>query len=218
MSILTPYLDGVILASSIYPSGFGYSLFSAWRGERRQISTGLLAFLALPFFLVTLAVLGAKPELLTWRAPSSAMLAIALLAAPVALGLEYFIHACAAYLRTGTFPRRIAMQSFWSGRLSALDHFLLVLIAGGEEIFYRAIWIGVLTTMGAPAWAAVAMGGAAYGMNHLAFGWLAVGSKTASGILYGAIYVIGGGSVVLPIAAHVAQNACLFWRAGAARG
>ena len=217
MSTLTPYLDCVVLAAAVYPSGFGYSLFTAWRGEPRGVSTGLLAALVLPLVAVRFAVWRLRPELLTWHTPSWMMLALAFLLGPLGLGLEYLLHACATWRRSGKFARRISTQSFWGQRLTFLDHALLVAIAVGEEIFFRAIWIGVLLAMGTPASVALVVSSLIYGLNHMAFGPLTVLSKAVSGALYGVIYLLGGGSILLPIVAHVTQNSLLFWRTGAAR-
>jgi membrane protease YdiL (CAAX protease family) len=50
----------------------------------------------------------------------------------------------------------------------------------------------------------------AYGLNHLAFGATAVVAKTAMGLLYAGLYLLGGRSVWLPIVTHALQNIALF--------
>jgi membrane protease YdiL (CAAX protease family) len=45
----------------------------------------------------------------------------------------------------------------------------------------------------------------------MAFGRVAVVSKTASGLVYGGLYLLGGGSLWPPVVAHGLQNVILFW-------
>lgn len=138
-----------------------------------------------------------------------AMLGLAVLLVPVALLIEYGIHALASYRSTGNFPRGIGVQRFWQKGLSPADHLLLVLIAVGEEFFYRLIWIGILMALGLPAWFALMISSLGYGLNHLSFGNTSVVSKSVSGLLYGALYLLGG-SIWFPVVTHTLQNFALF--------
>jgi Type II CAAX prenyl endopeptidase Rce1-like len=210
MSIPTPYLDWVILASATYPSGFSHSLFTAWRGPQREVSTGLLGILVLPFVGVIPAVWALRPGLLTMRAATTPRLALAVLLVPVALLIEYGIHALESYRLSGRFPRGLAVQRFWRRRLSIADHILLGLVAAGEEIFYRLIWLGILLYYGVTPPLALGISSVTYGLNHLAFGTTAVFSKTATGLLYGGLYLFGGQSIWLPTVTHCLQNIALF--------
>jgi hypothetical protein len=210
MNTPTPYLDCIILASAAYPSGFSYSLFVAWRGTLREVSTAFLGVLVLPYLAVTSAVWALRPAMLTFRESTAAWLAVAVLLAPVALLIEHGIHTLASYRANGRFPRAITLQPFWRRRLSPADHLLLGLVAVGEEIFYRMFWLGVLLSFDLPLPLALAVSSAAYGVNHLAFGAPSVVSKTASGFLYGSLYLFGGQSIWLPIVTHGIQNLALF--------
>lgn len=211
MSTPTLYLDCLILASAAYPSGFSYSLFTLRSGQPREISTAFLSILALPYLVVAPAVWAARPAMLTFHATTAPMLALALLLAPVALLMEYGIHALASYRVYGRFPSGIALQRFWHRNLSLKDHLLLMLVAVGEEILYRVIWLSVLYhSFGLPAPLALSISSLAYGLNHLAFGATSVVSKTVTGLLYGCLYLLGGESVWLPIVAHCLQNIALF--------
>jgi membrane protease YdiL (CAAX protease family) len=210
----TLYLDFLVLASVVNPSGFSYSLYMSWNhGPRAQI-TRLLALLALPFLVVIPAVWALNPRfwhsnLVGLHAIRTPLVVLALLLVPVAIFGEYIIHALAMYVREGTFPRKITLQSSWQQNLSPLDHILLVVVAIGEEFFYRLIWIGLLISFGVPSWLAVLISSLAYGLNHLFFGGTSVAAKTTTGVLYGALYLLGQ-SVWLPVVTHVLQNASLF--------
>jgi len=216
MNTPTLYLDCVVLASTAYPSGISYSLFNAWKRTRGSgtVSTGLLVGLALPYLAVTAALWFLSPGLFSFHGTSSRMFAIAVLLVPLALIIEYAIQAVATWRTSGHFARRIVVQSPWPSRLSLAQHLLLALIASGEEIFYRMIWLGALLSLGVPALLAVAISSLAYGLNHLWFGGIPVVSKTVTGCIYGSLYLFGGQSIWLPIVCHVLQNVVLFQLAG----
>lgn len=210
MDIRTLCLDGIILAATAYPSGLSYSLFVAWRGPCRELSTDLLAVLALPFLIVTPAVWCARPDLLALRTPSMPLLALAVLTVPLAILLEYALLLAELYLRTGRLPQRVAIHRFWRRQLTPLEHLLLAVSAVGEEIFFRQIWISIMLSLALPLPLTAAVGAAAYGANHLAFGGTAVLTKGMTGLLYGALYLLGGQSILLPIISHVLQNMAMF--------
>ncbi|HYY94278.1 MAG TPA: CPBP family glutamic-type intramembrane protease [Pyrinomonadaceae bacterium] len=211
MSTPTPYLDCVLLAATVYPAGFSYSLHAAWRGAARAVSTSFLLFLALPFVTVAPAALVARPDTFALRGTTASLLCLAALAAPVAMGVEYVIGALAAYEPGGRLLRGVTTQAFWRGRLSPAGYSCLAVVVVGEEFFFRAVWLGTLRgPLGLPAALALAISSLAYGLNHLAFGRTAVASKTAAGLVYGGLYLLGGGSLYLPVVAHELQNVILF--------
>jgi uncharacterized protein len=215
MSIPTLYLDCLILASAIYPSGFSLSLFTLRQRRPGEISTAFLAVLVFTYLAVVSMVWIVRPEMLAFRSAAAPLFGLAVLVAPVALLVEYGIHALAAYRISGHFSRRITVQRFWHRRLSAIDHILLGLVVIGEEIFYRVIWLGAFQySFGLPMLVALGVSSVVYGLNHLAFGGTAVISKTVSGLLYGSLYLLGGHSVLLPIVSHGLQNLILFKLAG----
>jgi membrane protease YdiL (CAAX protease family) len=211
MSTPTLYLEWLILAATAYPAGFSYSLFAARRGAAGAVSTSFLFYLALPFVAVSLAVLAARPELFALRGTTPLMLVLAALLAPVALVVEYLIHALATYERGGKFLRGVRIQQFWQGRLSLVDGVLLGAVVVGEELFFREVWLGTLYhSNGLPGALALLLSSAIYGFNHLAYGSLSVASKTASGLIYGGLYLLGGKSLLLPVVTHGLQNIILF--------
>lgn len=210
MNTPTLYLDLIILAAAAYPSGFSNSLFTSWRGEPREASTRFLRLLALPYPIIVLAVWAVRPEMLLWRGTNALLLAAAVLLAPLALLIEYGIHALASYTVNGKFPRGVVLQGFWRRRFSPIDHLLIGTVAVGEEILYRGIWFSVLLSFGLPTLAAMGISSLAYGINHLAFGSKSVISKIVTGMLYCTLYIIGGQSLWLPILSHVLQNILLF--------
>src|SRR5690349_12589401 len=182
MNTPTLYLDIVILASTIYPSGFSNSLFNSWKGGRAAATTRFLWVLALPYPAIVLAVWAIRPEILSWRGTTFPLVGAAVLLVPVALLLEYCIHALASYRANGRFARGIRLQSFWRRRFSATDYLLLGAVAVGEEILYRGIWVSVMQSFGLPTIAVVGISSLAYGINHLAFGYTSVISKTVTGM------------------------------------
>jgi hypothetical protein len=208
MNTHTLYLDGVIVASAAYPSGLGYAIYTSLWGPPRRISVALLVMLALPFVMVTPAVYALRPGLIALAATTLPWLLAAVLLVPVALACEFVIHALVTWRATGHKPRGLSVHGFWQP-LPLSGHLLVALIAAGEEVFYRAIWIGVLTSLGAADSIALLLSSAAYGLNHLSFGSTSVVSKSVTGFFYGALYLAGGRNLALPIVAHVLQNVAL---------
>jgi CAAX protease family protein len=209
MNTRTLCLEIVTLTAMTWPSGFGYSIYAAWHGRPSFVTTGLLAALNVPFLLVIPSIWLLRPDVFIFTAPKIVLLGLAVLAAPATLAVEYVVHGVALYLRQGHFPRRLALQGFWQRRLLPRDHVLLATIAIGEEIFYRLIWCSVLGGLGLSVLSVAAISAVAYGANHLVFGPISFLSKTVTGVVYGSLYLFGG-SIWLPIVAHVLQNLTLF--------
>jgi CAAX protease family protein len=210
MNTPTLYLDCVILASTTYPSGLSYSLFYTWKKDVGGVSTGLLALLTLPYLAVIPAVWFLVPGLLVLRGTTLPMLAAAVLVAPPALVIEYLVTALLEYQPGVKFARKLTIQRDWRDRFSFADQSLLVLVAVGEEVFYRMIWLHTMMLLGLGAPLAVAVSSLAYGINHLGFGWNSVVSKSVTGCIYAALYLLGRESIWLPIVAHILQNFLLF--------
>src|SRR5262245_20843788 len=122
MPTLTPYLDGLILTAVSYPSGFSHSLYSIGNGRPDRISTLFLAYLALPYLVIAPAVCFTTASMSSFHAASAPQLAAALALAPVALLVEFAVHALAAYRATGRLPLRHELHAFWSSGLSGVDH------------------------------------------------------------------------------------------------
>lgn len=211
MSSLTLCLDGIILASGAYPSGFSYSLFSFWREAPREGSSAFLGFMFLPYLAVCSTVWMLRPDLIPLHGTTATLILAAVLIAPAVLAIEYLIHGTSLYLASGAFPARFTVHQFWRRRLSLGDHALLAISVVGEELIYRSIWFSVLhDSFGLPLALAVAVGSLAYGLNHLSFGGVTVLSKTVSGLVYASLYLFGGQSIILPMVTHVLQNIILF--------
>jgi len=210
MSIPIPCLDGLLLASAAYPSGFSYSLFTQRRGPQPEVSTSFLAFMTLPYAVVGAVTYALRPERIALHGTSALLLALALLLAPVALGIEYVIHSLASYRPGSPLFRSVSVQSFWNRLLTPGERLLFGLVVLGEEIFYRGLWFGTLERFGLPLALALGISSLAYGLNHLSFGATSVLSKTVSGCLYGALYALGGRNLLLPLVAHCLQNLVLF--------
>lgn len=211
MSTPTLYLECLILAATAYPAGFSYSLFAARRGTAGAVSTPFLFYLAFPFVAVSLAVLATRTESLALRGTTLPLVALAALLAPVALAVEYLIHAIVTYKPGGKLLRGASMQRFWQGGLSPVDCVLLGVVVVGEEFFFREVWLGTLYHSSVlTAALALLLSSAVYGFNHLAYGPVSVASKTASGLIYGGLYLLGGKSLWLPVVTHGLQNIILF--------
>lgn len=204
-------LDCLLLASAAYPSGLSYSLFTQRGGNPARASTAFLGYLVLPYLVVVLGAWVLRPGLLTFHGAAPGLLLLAILLAPVALLLEFGLHAFAQFQRTGVVPRGLDLHQFWNPHTPPQDHLLLGLIVVGEECLYRGLWIGALQgSLGLPAVVALGLSALAYGCNHLAFGTMSVFSKTAMGLLYGGLYLVGGDCLWLPILTHGLQNLILF--------
>lgn len=173
-----------------------------------------LALLVVPYLVLATALGFIHSDLLELRGATAAALALAIAAVPLALALEYSVHAAAGFRATGRWPRDLTVQPFWRTRLTPTHHLLMVLVAVGEEIVFRQVWIELLErSLGLPLFGALAVSALLYGLNHQFFGGVSVVSKTFTGLVYGGLYVLGGRSLWLPILAHVLQNQALFFLA-----
>ncbi len=80
-----------------------------------------------------------------------------------------------------------------------------VAAAAAEEALFRGVAFTLLEQWLVPA-AVIAITSVVYGLNHLYFGWLTVWQKTLTGVGFGALFVLSGHSLVIPLIAHVTQN------------
>jgi len=203
-------LDLLILASATFPSGVSGSLASVLRMDTRRVTTAFLVLILAPFVVVLLAALSVRHDLFLMRSSYPWVLALALIAAPATLVIEWGIHNAVAWARSGRFLHAIALHGFWQGRRSAIQFALLVLIAFAEEVVFRQIWIGVLEhTFGFAPPAALIASATIYAVNHLHFGWSAVLAKFAAGLVYGGLFLLDDRSIWSPFLAHALQNAIL---------
>jgi membrane protease YdiL (CAAX protease family) len=84
---------------------------------------------------------------------------------------------------------------------------VVLLLGAAEEVIFRGVGQHLLThVFGWPAAAAIALMALVYGLNHLYFGWLTVGQKAVTGLLFGALYQACGQAVLVPVLAHLTQN------------
>lgn len=178
------------------------------------MSTGFLAFLALPFVAIALGVWALRPQLLDLQGSSLKLVLLALVAAPVAVGLELLVHGAVTYRTTGRRPGGVTLDRFWGNGLSITDYLLLAAVVVGEELIYRQIWIVVLMdSFALPMLAALAVSSVLYGLNHMAFGPTSVVSKTLAGLIFGGLF-LASGSLWPPLLAHALSNVLIFGAAG----
>jgi membrane protease YdiL (CAAX protease family) len=210
MSTRTLFLDSLILASAAFPSGFSGSVSSVLRMDARHVTTGFLFVLLTPLLIVFLSSLSVQPDLFVNQPPHFWVLLLAIGVAPATLLLEWGVHNVVAFARWGSFQRKIELHDFWEGRRSASQFLLLTLIAFGEEVVFRQIWIGALErSFGFAAPWALIVSALMYGINHIHFGWPSVLAKTAAGLVYGGLYLLDDRSLWSPFLAHALQNAIL---------
>ncbi|QSB12701.1 CPBP family intramembrane metalloprotease [Natronosporangium hydrolyticum] len=127
------------------------------------------------------------------------------LAAP---GVEVGVGAATALAR-GRRPVRVRLHERWQrgGAAGGLAVTTALLVAVAEEVIFRGVGLYLLRhELAMPAVLAVAVAALVYALNHLYFGWLTVGQKLVTGVLFGWLFLASGGSVLVPVLAHVAQN------------
>ena len=100
---------------------------------------------------------------------------------------------------------RVALHGYAPSRFGAVAS--VCVVAACEELIFRRIGIDLLVSnLAWPVWAAIAITSVFYGLNHLYFGWLTVSQKILTGAVYGALYVISGHALLVPLVAHVVHN------------
>ena len=205
----TLFLDSLILASASFPSGFTGSVSSVLRLSAHRATTAILIVALVPFVIVFLSSFALHPELFFNNSVGTGILILAIVAAGATLLLEWGVQNSIAFAQTGTFWRGIKLHQFWTSRVSAIQFLLITLIALGEEVVFRQIWIGVLEqSFGFAALVALIASSILYGINHLYLGWSAVLAKTTAGFVYGGFYILSG-SLWPAFIAHALQNGIL---------
>ena len=144
-------------------------------------------------------------------------LVAAVVAGAACFGVELVIgHAVRAARRSVPLLRHPAVDGGTEALSSvqiSLTTFALVGVglAVAEELLWRQVLIGWLVRdEGWSEGAAVAMSAALFGLNHYWFGVRNVVTKAIDGAVWGAL-LVAGGSVLVPIAAHVTFQS-LVWR------
>jgi membrane protease YdiL (CAAX protease family) len=210
MSTRTLFLDTLILTAATFPSGFSGSVSGVLRVDARHATTSFLIVILAPLLIVFLISLSVRPDLFLNRPPHFWGLLLAIGAAPATLALEWGVHNAIEMSRSGIFQRRIELHDFWEGRRSISWLLVLTLIALGEEIVFRQIWIGLLEqSFGFAAPWALIVSALMYGINHMHFGWPSVLAKSAAGLVYGGLYLFDDRSLWSPFLAHALQNVIL---------
>jgi CAAX protease family protein len=210
MNTRTLFLDSLLLASAAFPSGFSATAASVLRVDIRRATTAFLLLLLTPLLVAFLGSWSVRPELFFLRPPHAWVILLAIAAAPATLLLEWGLHNVVAFVRSGVYQRGIALHDFWQGPGPAVQLLWITLIALGEEIVFRRIWIEVLEqSFGFSALWALMASSIMYGVNHLYFGGSSVMAKTAAGLVYGGLYLLDDHSLWSPFLAHALQNSIL---------
>jgi membrane protease YdiL (CAAX protease family) len=219
MTSPTHYLDALVLLAGVFPSGLSYSLsyVLGMHDDTKRQRARFLLVLALPFALLALVLLHFRPGVFALQRPSWLGIGLAAAAIPVVWAAEYAAAAACILVRHRRLGGRMSLHGFWSGRLSLAQHALFVLIAIGEEFVFRKLGFDILG--GGFGWGLAATLVATsflYALNHIFFGLPILAAKFVSGCLYGLLYIFGG-SLVLPVLAHLGYNHALLVALGRRR-
>ncbi len=135
---------------------------------------------------------------------------LAILSAPLIILLEYILVSIPLVKKSGKFPK-VKPVSIYYGDINLLDIVAIIVAAALEETVFRQFLIGgLLTELEVAGALTVIISGFFYGLNHVYFGRLAVVQKTISGCIFGTLFVISGGNILISIIAHVTQNLVLY--------
>ncbi len=204
------YLDILLIALSFYPSGVTQIIALAKRPgtspHLRYMKIGTiylaailaLAALYLPYYDSFTLRLSLKGILLG--------LAAAILLTPLEYGAGYIL------LRAKGIPvkRGLEIHKTWQNQ-SAAVWALTIAYAVLEELLYRGVWGALLIDQFGAAWYVFLICSAIlYGINHLYMGSSAVMQKFLTGICLGAVYLLSGRELLVPVIAHVGQNLILW--------
>ncbi len=130
---------------------------------------------------------------------------IAIAAAPILIGVEFIVGGM-ILKASGTKVKGISVNATWT-KMSVVGCVLTFLLAIIEEIIYRQLWsAAILDNLGWSIIAFVILSSVVYGFNHLYYGFTTFLQKTISGIIFAIIFLLSGGSVIVPIIAHTLQN------------
>lgn len=158
---------------------------------------------ALGNMTVAAAGMGAAAVALTY--------AVAVAAGFFNVAAEYTEAALPIIVRTKK-PPALRPASIYRGSFSFLNCISIIAAAFLEEMVFRQMMIGgIFSSLSIGLLPSVILSGFFYSMNHVYFGRFAVIQKFSSGIVFALIYVLGGGSIILPAISHVMQNLFLYF-------
>lgn len=210
---IDPYVGFVVLLALAFPVFVPTLFASVWQaasGESLAIygntSRWLLAQ-GTGFLVVVALVYAAAPSLFAFATAPAPLYAVALAAAVLATALEFGTAYAVVLARRRTLVRpRLTVPHLWRS-VGPREYGIAVLAVVTEELIFRELWFGLLTDVfPLPVAAVVVLSAAAYGLNHVYFGGVETLQKTASGLVYGGLFVASGYAVTVPIVCHYAQN------------
>lgn len=204
-------LNVLALISTVYPVSLPQIALTATKRTPAAKSGGDI-YLALCAGVCLLLLLLCAPIVPWWDGLRLAVKPLWFLAAAAAglafIGIEYL--AGAALLRaSGVKARGISINAGWK-KASAAGFILTLIAAVFEELIFRQLWgVVILTELGmSPVWFIV-LSSIAYGVNHLYYGFHTFIQKTLTGALLSLLFLAGGRAVIIPITAHLVQNAAV---------
>ncbi|WP_017995808.1 CPBP family intramembrane glutamic endopeptidase [Rhizobium leguminosarum] len=210
MSFLTHYLDVFILMATSCP--VSSTISAAKVGDNRKAIPGgfyfnyasiLFLMLASCFLLINIEI--------EHDFPSFNMAIVTVLTAIFSVLGEIII---GFFMYSGREEGRSTV-SRQSNRASYRDIVWALLIAAEEELLFRIIWMQLIILISASGTFATVLSALIFALNHFGFGWRAMAPKFYSGLLFGGLYLTGGGNMWCPVIAHVFANLLIFvigWR------
>lgn len=206
------YLNLIILLATAYPIDLAQLAKTFMRkkenlyytNHKEQPSLLRLMFLCYAFIIFLIWVVSPKtlnivlPKQVYWYI-------LALVAVPITILLEYIVGYFLIKL-SGRTPKGFSINSYW--KKSSLN-IIVFTVAGGlcEEVIFRQIWFSIFeSSFVLPIFLVIIITAMVYALNHLYFGLFTIIQKFFAGLVYGLLFFISGGSLLIPLIAHGVQN------------
>lgn len=203
----------IILCSLVYPPFLAEILAVVMRKKKRNIlnslndSTVWVGFLILAYGAPLSILYLDSAYLFSINPAPSFFYILSVMCVPVVIFAEFAVGYCTASIKKRTLARpRLSVHPSWR-RVPPHTLILSILLVLEEEMIFRQIWLYTLTNYLYIPWiAAIVISSIVYGLNHMVFGLHSVPQKFAAGLLYGCMYYLSGGSILVTTTMHYTQN------------
>lgn len=206
------YLNLLILLATVYPVDMA-QLIRTLTGKRRNkayanpledIQLMCMMFVGYVSLIILVGIV-ASESIKIQRPTGMYWYVIAVAMAPLMIYMEYLVGYITLRL-TGHRPKGMIIQQHWK-RASVLMVLLTIMCGISEEIIFRQIWFYIMgIRMGIPMAFIMLITSLVYVLNHMYFGVYTMIQKMFTGMMLGILYIISGGSVLIPLIAHGSQN------------
>lgn len=211
MNTHTLCLNSLLLFMTLYPVSICQMIQVGLSSKHMHLSESVyMILMVIVYAVLVLGVLVIRPELYHMSLPdNSYWYVIGILSGPVIIVIEIVL----GYFMLRIEGHKVSSMTTMKLGGSIASKFAIIGVGALEELVYRQVWFGILyTNFGITIRWVVLLSALFYAINHMTLGYKVFLQKFISGILFSLLYVYSGFAIVVPILAHVVQNAIVVGR------